>query len=300
MFDVIIMGAGPAGLSAALILGRFRRSVLIVDGQQPRNARSQGVHGFLSRDGILPHELLQIGRDQLGPYSTVQIRAQQAADITAAGGCFHVLLQDGTTESAKKLLFATGVRDILPPIEGMDALWGRGVFHCPYCHGWEARDKAIAILGNGEGAVHFAKLLRAVSNDLVICTNGDPAIKADDRSRLERAGIRVVETPITQLRHTDGTLEAVVFEDGTALPREAMFVRAAQEQHSALPGKLGCAINQHGYLQVDADGRTTVPGVYAAGDLTSGKQQVVYAAAGGAAAAAMLNYELADEAFMRL
>jgi thioredoxin reductase len=300
MFDVIIIGAGPAGLSAALILGRFRRSVLILDGQQPRNARSQGVHGFLSRDGILPHELLHIGRAQLEAYSTVQVRAQQAVDITPSEAGFDVHLQDGTREAGRKILFATGVRDLLPPIEGMDALWGRGVFHCPYCHGWEARDKAIAILGNGEGAVHFAKLLHALSDDLVICTNGKSEIEVEDRDCLERSGIRVVETPIAQLRHTDGRLEALVFEDGTALQREAVFIRAAQEQHSSLPAALGCAINQHGYIQVDADGRTSIPGVYAAGDLTSGKHQVIYAAAGGAAAAAMMNAELADEAFMRL
>jgi thioredoxin reductase len=134
----------------------------------------------------------------------------------------------------------------------------------------------------------------------VICTNGKSEIGEDEGDCLERAGIRVVETPIAQLRHTDGTLEAVVFEDGTSLSRDAVFVRAAQEQHSSLPAKLGCAINPNGYIQVDADGRTSIPGVYAAGDLTSGKQQVVYAAAQGAAAAAMMNAELADEAFMRL
>jgi thioredoxin reductase len=300
MFDVIIIGAGPAGLSAALILGRFRRSVLVLDGQQPRNAKSQGVHGFLSRDGVMPRELLQIGRDQLEPYSTVQVQAQTAIDIAPSERGFDVRLQDGTTESSKKILFATGVRDILPDIGGMEALWGKSVFHCPYCHGWEARDKAIAILANGEGAVHFGKLLRALSNDLVICTNGKSEIGEHDRDGLERFGIRVVETPIAQLRHRDGRLEAIVFEDGTALQREAVFIRAAQEQHSLLPAKLGCAINEMGYIQVDVNGKTSIAGVYAAGDLTSGRQQVIFAASQGAAAAAMMNAELAEEAFMRL
>lgn len=297
MFDVVIIGGGPAGLSAGLILGRFRRSVMICDSQQPRNAKSTGVHGFLSRDGIHPQDLLQIAREQLMPYSTVQFQTQEVTDVVQTDAHFTVSFQDGTSALTKKILFATGVKDILPPIEGLDALFGKSVFHCPYCHGWEVRDKAIAILANGEGAVHFAALLHSLSGDMVICSNGPSEIGSDDRRQLDRLGIRVIETPILRLKRQDATLEGLVFTDGSELRRDAIFVRPAQEQHSSLPAQLGCAMTEMGYIAVDEQGKTSIEGVYAAGDLTTPKQQVLYAASAGAFAASMINSELAHEAF---
>jgi thioredoxin reductase len=298
MFDVVIIGGGPAGLSAGLTLGRFRRSVLICDGQHPRNAKSTGVHGFLSRDGIHPQELLQIAREQLTPYSTVQIRAQEVIDIVQSDGTFNVYLQDGTCESTKKVLLATGVKDILPSIEGIDALFGQSVFHCPYCHGWEARDKAIAIVANGDTAIHFSKLLHSLSRDLVICTNGSPEIGSSERLQLDRLGIQIIETPILRLKRQDAILEGLEFTDGRTLQRDVIFVRPAQQQHSPLPAKLGCTMTAQGYVNVDEQGKTSIDGVYAAGDLASPMQQVVHAASRGAATAAFINAELAHEAFM--
>lgn len=292
MFDVIIIGGGPAGLSAGLILGRFRRSVLICDSQKPRNARSTGVHGFLSRDGIHPHELRQIAHEQLEPYTTVQFRTQQVTDIVQQDGRFKVSFGDGTTELAKKILFATGVKDILPPIEGIDALFGKSIFHCPYCHGWEARDKPIAILANAGTAVHYAMLLYTLSSDIVICTNGESEIENQERMR-----VKVIETPINRISYQDDAFPCIEFADGTSLQREAIFIRPIQEQHSTLPAQLGCKLNEHGYVQVSEHGKTSIEGVYAAGDLTSGMQQVIYAASQGAAAASIINAELAEQAF---
>ncbi|MBZ0289919.1 MAG: NAD(P)/FAD-dependent oxidoreductase [Anaerolineae bacterium] len=294
---MVIVGGGPAGLSAGLILGRFRRSVLICDSQQPRNAKSTGVHGFLTRDGILPDEFRRIAHEQLTPYSTVEFHTREVVDIVRHDGYFNVQFQDGTSAPTKKVLFATGVKDILPPVEGLDAMFGKSVFHCPYCHGWEARDQAIAILGNGEGAIHFAALLHSLSSDMVICTNGPSEISADDRRQLDRLGIGVVETPILRLKGQDTTLEGLVFADGSELRRDAIFVRPAQEQHSSLPAQLGCTITEQGLVAVDEQGKTSIEGVYAAGDLASPKQQVLYAASAGAFAAAMINSELAHEAF---
>lgn len=298
MIDVVIIGGGAAGLSAGLILGRFRRSVMICDGQHPRNARSTGVHGFFSREGIHPQELLQIGRDQLAPYSTVQMQSQEVIDIIPTDGHFEVRFQDGTTESARKILFATGVKDILPEIDGIEALWGQGVYHCPYCHGWEVRDQAIAIVANGEMATHFAKLLRALSDALVICTNGVSEISDEDRDQLERLRINVIETPILRLMQRDGQLDGIAFTDGSMLQRHAVFVRSTPQQHSSLPASLGCAMTANGYIQVNELGKTSIDGVFAAGDNTSPLQQVIHAASRGAAAAAGINSELAQESFV--
>ncbi|MBX3063603.1 MAG: NAD(P)/FAD-dependent oxidoreductase [Anaerolineae bacterium] len=297
MFDVVIIGAGPAGLSAALSLGRFRRSVLILDGQRPRNARSTGAHNLFSRDGIHPHELLQIAREQLVPYPTVELRAQEAINIAHDNGTFTVQLQDGSTASARYVLFATGVKDILPPIEGIEELFARSVFHCPYCHGWEVKDKAIAIVANGDAAIHFAMLLHSLSSNIAICTNGNSEIGSSELNQLDRLGINVVETPILRLEHEERLLKGVRFTDGSFLPREAIFMRPAQQQHSLLPAKLGCALTENGHVVVDDKGKTSVDGVFAAGDLMSGMQQVIFAASRGAAAAAFINYELAHQAF---
>jgi thioredoxin reductase len=221
-------------------------------------------------------------------------------DIVQLDHHFDVHFQDGASVLTKKVLFATGVKDILPPIEGLDALLGKSVFHCPYCHGWEARDQAIAILGNGESAIHFATLLHSLSSDIIICTNGASEIRNEDRIQLERLGIPIIETPILRLNQHDSKLEGLVFADGTERQREAIFLRTAQEQHSTLPAKLGCTITEHGFVVVDEQGKTSVEGVYAAGDLTSGKQQVLYAASQGAFAASMINTELAHEAFANI
>ncbi|MBC7869687.1 MAG: NAD(P)/FAD-dependent oxidoreductase [Chitinophagaceae bacterium] len=299
MFDVIIIGGGPAGLSAGLTLGRFRRSVLICDGQHPRNAKSTGVHGFFSRDGIHPQELLKIAREQLTPYSTVQVRSQEVIDIVQSDAHFTVYFQDGASELAKKILFATGVKDVLPAIDDIDALWGKSVYHCPYCHGWEARDKAIAVLANGDASIHYSKLLHSLSNDIVICTNGRLEMSNSERLQLDRLGINITETPILHLKRQDTTLEGIVFTDGSYLQRDVIFVRPAQIQHSLLPAKLGCAMTENGFVDVDEQGKTSIEGVYAAGDLTSMMQQVLFAASRGAASAAGINYELAHEAFIR-
>ena len=297
MLDVVIVGAGPAGLSAALILGRFRRSVRVFDAGQPRNERSDGVHAFLSRDGIRPAELLQISREQLKPYTTVEIVEQEIVEAAREEGHFTIVTRDGETVQATALFFATGVRDVLPEIEGMADLWGRGVFHCPYCHGWEVRDSAIGIMANGAQAVHYSTLLYSLSRDLIICTNGSAEFETADREQLARGGIQIIETAISEVRRLDEAEIEIRFADGEVLRREALFVRPNQQQRSALPEKLGCALTSAGYVQVDEQGRTTVAGVYAAGDMTSPLQQVIHAASQGAFGAAILNSELSQEQF---
>ena len=297
MYDVIIVGGGPAGLSAGLILGRFRRSVLICDSQNPRNAKSNAVHGFLSRDGIHPQELLKISREQLQAYPTVEIEFQEVTDIVKSNSYFNVHFHDASMKSARKILFATGMKDNLPDIEGMETLWGQGVFHCPYCHGWEVRDKAIAVVANGENAVRLSMLLQNLSSDIVVCTNGNAEISDSEHLQLDQQRIRIIETPIVCLRHQDAVLDGIIFEDGRFLEREAIFVDTSQQQRSTLPARLGCAITDHGHVEADESGKTSVDGVFAAGDQATFRQQVLFAAATGATAAASINFELAQEAF---
>jgi len=297
MLDVAIIGGGTAGLSAALVLGRMRRTVLIVDSGQPRNAVSPAAHGFFSRDGIAPSELLQIGREQLAPYDTVELRNGSVVDVERNDDGFELTLSDGTKYHARKLMFATGVQDQLPQVDGLEVFWGTSVFHCPYCHGWEARDKPIAILADGDAAIHLATLLYSLSTDLVVCTNGASTLSEEQRALLQAFNIPVYEEMVTGVEGRDGIIEHIHFANGDVLERGIIFVRTELQQHSDLPQKLGCEINDYGFIQVDNTCQTTVPGVYAIGDMAGQLHQVIQAAANGAFAAARLNHLLATEQF---
>ena len=290
MDDVIIIGAGPAGLSAALILGRIRRRVLVIDSRKPRNAPSAESHSFFTRDGTPPLEILRIGREQLRPYD-VEIRDAEVTDAFRDGEGFTVVLGDGSNRSARRLLLATGVVDSLPEIEGLRELWGRSVLHCAYCHGWEVRDRPLAVYANGDSAAEIVALVRRLSPDVVLCTDG-PADLGGDRELLDRNGIPVREESIIRLDGRDGQLERIVFAGGTDLPRHALFLPTLPRQHSDLAERLGCALTDLGLVQVNADGLTTVPGVYAAGDLALRRHQVVVASADGAIAGIAINQDL--------
>lgn len=293
MDDVIIVGAGPAGLSAALVLGRIRRRVLVIDSRKPRNAPSSASHSFFTQDGTPPAEILRIGREQLRPYE-VEVLDAEATDAFREGEALTVVLGDGSRLSARRLLLATGVVDPLPEIEGLRELWGKSVLHCAYCHGWEVRDQPLAVYANGDSAAEIVALVRCLSRDVVLCTDG-PAELGDDRERLDRNGIPVREERIVRVEGRDGQLERIVFADGTGLPRRALFLPTLPRQHSDLPERLGCELTDFGLVKVNADGLTTVPGVYAAGDLALRRHSVVVASADGAIAGIAINHELSME-----
>lgn len=295
MFDVIIVGAGPAGLSAALILGRCRRRVLVCDAGRPRNAAAHAMHGFLTRDGIEPAEFLRLGREQLRRYDTVELRDVEVADARRVDGGFDIALQDGARFGARKLLFATGVVDHLPEIAGIDALYGRSVFHCPYCDGWEVRDQPLAIYGRGKPGRDLALKLRNWSSDLVLCTDGPTKLEAQDSQRLARNGIAIRAERIARLEGSDGRLEHVVFADGDRLPRRALFFTTGQHQHSGLPAQLGCTLTRGGDVRTTKYAETEVPGVYVAGDASRSVQLSIVAAAEGAEAAFAINTALSEE-----
>ena len=294
MFDVVIVGAGPAGLSAALILGRSRRRVLVCDTGKPRNAASHAMHGFLSRDGMPPREFLRVSREQLRQYDTVEMRDVEVTAAECIDGRFQVTLHGGERVFARKLLIATGVIDNLPEIPGFAELYGRSVFHCPYCDGWEVRDRPLAIYGRGPRGYGLSLELTGWSRNLVLCTDGPAELPPEDLARLERYEIRVRTDRIARLEG-DRRLERIVFDSGEALEREAIFFTTGQTQQSFLAHNLGCEINEKGTVRTGKYETTHLSGLYVAGDASRAVQWVVVAAAEGAEAAFAINTDLLKE-----
>ena len=302
MFDVIIVGGGPAGLSAALVLGRCQRRVLICDAGHPRNSSSHGLHLFLTRDGIEPAQFLNIAREQLRPYETVELRHTRVIDTRPLAEGFEVVLgeddADGTKGervSTRKLLLATGVVDTLPEIEGLAALYGRSVFHCPYCDGWEMRDRPLAVYGRGENGAGLALELTLWSRELVLCTDGPSELSQKECERLTRHNIGVRQDRIKRLEGIDGALEQIVFENGEALTVQGMFFSTDQSQGSDLAKRLGCKFTDQECVDTGEYEVTSVSGVYAAGDTTRLAQFVIIAASEGVKAAVAINKELMKE-----
>ena len=295
MFDVVIVGGGPAGLSAALMLGRCRRRVLLCDAGKPRNAASRGLHGYLTRDGIEPSEFLRIGREQLRQYDSVQLLDVEVARVERVGEHFDVRLKGGRRVRSRKVLIATGVVDELPPVDGVEAFYGRSVFHCPYCDGWEMRDQPLAIYGRGKSGLALALELKAWSDDLVLCTDGPSRLRREDRERLARNGVEVRGGKIARLEGEDGVLERIVFRSGEALERRGIFFNTGQRQSCDIAATLGCEFTNKGMVRTSKHQGANIPGLYVAGDASHSVQLVIIAAAEGAQAAFAINTALANE-----
>jgi thioredoxin reductase len=292
---VIIVGGGPAGLSAALILARACRRVLVCDGGRPRNAATRALHGFLTRDGIPPRELRRAAREELTRYDRVEIRDVDVHDASCEPDGFRVTLAGGAVCRSRKLMLATGVLDHVPELEGIREMYGRSVFHCPYCDGWELRGQPIAIYGKGDQGVGLSLELTGWSRDLVLVTDGPSELEDSQRDRLRRHGIEVDERRVTRLEGRDGLLERIVFLVGPPLARRAMFFTLGQSQHSELTMRLGCQFNDKGTVRTGPYETTHVPGLYVAGDASRAVQWVVVAAAEGAEAAFAINQALLKE-----
>jgi thioredoxin reductase len=290
-YDVVVVGGGAAGLSAALVLGRARRRVAVVDAGTPRNAPAAHMHGFLSRDGMPPAELLASARAEVRRYG-VELVDDEVVEVTRG---FTVRLAGGRTVTARRLLLATGAVDALPDIPGARERWGRDFLHCPYCHGWEVRDQPIGVLGTGPGSVDHAQLLRLWSGDLIFFVH-TYAITASERAALDARGIRLIDGLVARFSVVDDRLDAVQLADGRAIPRAAVFIRPAlHADPNGLIESLGCEADEAGFPRVDASGRTSVPGVWAAGNAANPRAQVITAAGEGSAAAIAINADVVEE-----
>lgn len=298
--DTIIVGGGPAGLSAALILGRCRRKVLVYDAGQPRNAASHGLHGFLTRDGITPQELLGIAREQLRPYPDVEVRDLEVEEVEINKEHFTVTCADGSSAVGRALVLATGFKDTLPEIPGLRELYGHSVFHCPYCDGWEMRDQPLAVYGRDSSGGRLALELCAWSRDLVLCTDGPSKLGSSLRRQLELRGIPIRSEPITRLEARGTRLNRIIFEQGPPLPRRGLFFATPGKPGSTLVARLGCKTTRSGAAQTNHVKKSSVPGIYVVGDASWDVQLAIIAAAEGAKAAVAIHSDLMKRAIPEL
>ncbi|ONF67880.1 NAD(P)/FAD-dependent oxidoreductase [Amycolatopsis keratiniphila] len=300
-YDAVIVGAGPAGLSAALVLGRSRRSALVIDGGAGRNSAAAGVHGLLACDGMSPDALRAAGREQLTEYPEVHLREGRVRGVEGECGGFTVEFEDGDPVNARRIVLATGVIEELPGIAGLAERWGKSVLGCPYCHAWEFRDRPLAVLATeGRQDAVFAAQLTRWSRDVTLCANGFPLSAEDDALLRERA-VRVRREPVRAVEGPDDEVERVTFREGGPVDCAAVFLHATTRQADPLAGKLGCVLQDDGTVRIDDVGFTGVPGVYAAGDLARrescppGMTFVVTAAAMGFVTATAVDRALFEE-----
>jgi thioredoxin reductase len=298
-YDVVVIGGGAAGLNGALMLARARRSVAVIDAGEPRNAPADGVHGLLGREGMPPSELLERGRAEVRQYGA-HVVAGTVAGAKRTGDDFTVSLEDGREVRARRLLVTTGLVDQLPQIPGLIERWGRDAIHCPYCHGWEVQDKPIGVVWTGPMSAHGALLFRQWTSDLVFFSNGGPGPTPEEAEMFAARGIKVVEGAIARIESSGDRISGVRLENGDLVEREALAVGSRMEARAGFLEDLGLTMVEHPagaglHLVADATGRTDVPGVWAAGNVTDLMAQVGASASAGAMAGAMINADLVTE-----
>lgn len=296
-FEVIIIGGSYSGLSAGMALGRALRRVLIIDSGKPCNIQTPHSHNFLTQDGRTPKEISTTAREQVGKYETVKFYSGLATSGARTNNGFEISTQAGDNFTAKKLIFATGVRDIMPDIAGFAECWGISVIHCPYCHGYEVKNEATGILGNGDYGFDFSKKIYNWTKALTLFTNGKSTLTEEQTAKLKNHNIKIVETEIHRFEHDKGLVQHIVFKNGTTAEIKAIYSRPLHEQHCDIPEKLGCELTEQGHIKVDMLQKTTVPGVFACGDNATPMRSVSTAVAMGTTAGAMTNHELIDEEF---
>jgi thioredoxin reductase len=294
-WDCVVAGGGPAGLSAALVLGRALRRVLVCDAGEPRNRHSEAAHGYLTRDGIAPGTFLALGRAELARYGTVEYQPLRVEDAVRTNGGFELKLSNARRVRSRTVLVATGIVDTLPRLEGIEALYGRSVHHCPYCDGWEHRNSALAAYGPGEAGARLALKLRQWSPDIMWCADGNTDVQEDVRSELAAAGVVIRGQRVRRLEGRDGRLERIVLDGVPPVERSALFVLVQQRQGSPLAERLGCRLNEKGTVETGTAERTEVPGVFVAGDASKDAQFLIVAAAEGAQAAVAIDTLLARQ-----
>lgn len=296
-FEVIIIGGSYAGLSAGMALGRSLRKVLIIDGGKPCNRQTPHSHNFLTQDGSTPQKITEIARNQVAKYDTVKFYDGLAIGSKKVAKGFDVKTSRGDSFHTKKLILATGIKDLMPEIEGFAECWGISVVHCPYCHGYEIRNKKTAIMANGDTAIHLASLVNNLSQDITILTEGKVSFDDQQLQKLGQHGIKIIEKEISAIEHKAGYLKNILFKDGSVEAFEAAYASIPFEQNTSIPDELGCKITDQGYIEVDEMGKTAVDGVFSCGDCSTMMRSVATAVYNGNIAGVFINHELTQESF---
>jgi len=296
-FEVIIIGGSYAGLSAAMALGRSLRKVLIIDSGLPCNRQTPHSHNFITHDGDKPGEISKIAKAEVLKYHTVSFLEDLAIGAEKVDEGFKILTQSGIEFHAKKLIFATGIKDTMPDIKGFTECWGISVIHCPYCHGYEFKDKATGILANGARGFHLVSMVSNLTDQVTLLTNGKPDFKDEQILKLKQHDIQILETAITAIEHQDGFIRQIIFADGTSRSFKALYAALPFTQHSNLPVSLGCELTEHGYIKVGSFQETNINGIYACGDNTNMMRSVALAVSTGSVAGAVVNGKLVEENF---
>lgn len=296
-FDVIIVGGNYSGLSAGLVLGRALRHVLIIDSGKPCNIQTPHSHNFITQDGKTPKEISTVARLQIENYKTVKFYSGLATSGAKVDNGFEIKTDSGDCFTGKKLIFATGLRDLMPDIDGFAECWGKTVIHCAFCLGYESKNKKAGVIGNGDYAFKISKLTKNWTKDVTLYTNGKSTLTDDQLKKLTKHNIDVIETEVDRFEHTNGYVEAIVFKDGSKTPIQAIYTKAHFVQHCDIPKQLGCEFTELGLITVDEFQKTTVPGIWACGDNASTMRSVSNAVAKGTLSAVMVTEELIDEEF---
>ncbi|WP_229969811.1 NAD(P)/FAD-dependent oxidoreductase [Pontibacter harenae] len=294
MYDVIIAGGGPAGLNAAMILGRSRRKVIVFDTGQPRNRWAKSMNGFLSSDGADPREFIEKGRQELLKYG-VEIIDKKVDTVTYSKGKFVVNDDEGKVYNSKKFILATGLKDNLPEVEGLEELYGKSIHHCPYCDGWESRDKAIAVYGQNRRGIGQALAMKNWSEDVTLFTDGTDKLTIKDKELLKLNEVKYETAAIARLEGEDGMLQRIVLKNGEVREQQAMFFSLGTKQQSDLGEQLGCDFTSKGVIKTRRLQQSNLPGLFVVGDAARDMQMVIVAAAEGAKAGVAINMELQQE-----
>lgn len=297
VFDVVVVGGSYAGLSAALALGRALRKVLIVDAGKPCNRFAPHSQNFLTHDGSVPAEIAALGRTQVLAYPTVHLIEGVVETVEKVDGVFKGKLEGGTSFGAKKVIFATGIKDEMPKIPGFKEAWGKSIIHCPYCHGYEFNGQETGILANGENAMHYAQLLYNWTPWLSVLTNGEFSFTSEQKDRLVKRKVEVLDKKIQSISQEEGVVTRVEFIDGSSKNLNVIYSKPVYKQHCSIPMQLGCELTEMGLLKVDAIQKTNVSGVYACGDNSSPMRAVSQAVSSGTVAGAACNNDLTFEEY---
>ncbi len=296
-FDVIIVGGSYAGLSAGMSLGRFLRKVLIIDSGKPCNEQTPHSHNFLTQDGKTPKEISELSKKQVLEYETVEFHQGKAIDAKKTEKGFEIISENGENFNSKKLIIATGIIDEVPDIKGFKESWGISLIHCPYCHGYEFRNKKTGIIANGDRAFHIASLVKNLTEDVTLLTRGNAEFSDQQKEKLAKNNIQIIETEISELKHQNGLVESLIFSDRKEIEIEAVYGAFPFKQHSEIPQILGCELTEMGHIKTDFMQKTNIPGVFVCGDNSSMMRSVANAVYTGNIAGAMVNMELVNESF---